>query len=270
MFLALNITLNNDSLDCTLKLRSSSPKFLSVLKQSGKNNFDLFSLFASLSNVFFIHTLLYTLPICLNYVLVLLNLKMPSKLNLPLRNQAPTRNLDRQKKLFKLLKRKIKIFPVSNLISEFIYKDSSLIEPRCLLIAVIEYPLTQSQRNEYISTKTGKRVTPFQYKVYDLVQQIPAGHVTSYKVLSDTLQSAPRAVGQALKLNPFCPLPVACHRVIAADRTIGGFAGGSGDHQLTADKKAKLQLEGCVFAENYIYKANADGSTEFFSDFAAV
>jgi O6-methylguanine-DNA--protein-cysteine methyltransferase len=88
--------------------------------------------------------------------------------------------------------------------------------------------------------------------------------------LSDTLQSAPRAVGQALKLNPFCPLPIACHRIIATDKTIGGFSGGSGDHQLTANKKAKLQSEGCIFAENYIYKANADGSTEFFSDFTLV
>ncbi|KAI8051737.1 6-O-methylguanine DNA methyltransferase, partial [Thamnidium elegans] len=100
--------------------------------------------------------------------------------------------------------------------------------------------------------------------------QIPTGHVTSYKILSDALKSAPRAVGQALKLNPFCPLPVACHRIIASDRTIGGFSGGSGDSQLTANKKSKLEAEGCEFKHDYIFKSNADGSTDFFSDFKIV
>lgn len=110
-------------------------------------------------------------------------------------------------------------------------------------------------------------VTPFQYKVYDLVAQVPKGHVTSYKVLSDTLKSAPRAVGQALRLNPFCPLPVPCHRVIASDLTIGGFSGSFGDSQLVANKKAMLELEGCSFNENYVFKNNVDGSQIMFKDF---
>ncbi|GAA5801397.1 hypothetical protein HPULCUR_006843 [Helicostylum pulchrum] len=113
-------------------------------------------------------------------------------------------------------------------------------------------------------------ITPFQFRVYDLARQIPIGHVTSYKILSDALKSSPRAVGQALKTNPFCPLPVACHRIIATDRTIGGFSGGSGDSQLTANKKSKLEAEGCGFEHDYIFKSNADGSTKFFSDFKIV
>jgi methylated-DNA-[protein]-cysteine S-methyltransferase len=97
--------------------------------------------------------------------------------------------------------------------------------------------------------------------------QIPEGQVTSYKVLSDTLKSAPRAVGQALRQNPFCPLPVPCHRVIATDYSLGGFAGGSGDHQLTANKKAKLEAEGCVFGDSYMYNHDINGSKAFFKDF---
>lgn len=123
------------------------------------------------------------------------------------------------------------------------------------------------ERIEFINFKTGKRVTPFQYKVYDLVLQIPEGQVTSYKVLSDTLKSAPRAVGQALRQNPFCPLPVPCHRVIATDYSLGGFAGGSGDHQFTANKKAKLEAEGCVFGDSYMYNHDIHGSKAFFKDF---
>lgn len=139
-----------------------------------------------------------------------------------------------------------------------------------LLLAVIKYPITVIERNEFVNVKTGRRITPFQYRVYDAVRQIPTGHVTSYKILSDLLTSAPRAVGQALKVNPFCPLPVACHRIIATDKSIGGFSGGSGDSQLTANKKSKLEAEGCEFERDYIYKCNADGSTAFFSDFKIV
>lgn len=92
--------------------------------------------------------------------------------------------------------------------------------------------------------------------------------MTSYKILSDTLKSAPRAVGQALRINPFCPLPIACHRVISSDKSLGGFSGASGNSLLTANKKAKLQNEGCIFEENYVFKCNKDGSTEFFQKFS--
>lgn len=134
-------------------------------------------------------------------------------------------------------------------------------------IAQVHFPISQKERESFINPKTGKTVTPFQYKVYDLVAQVPKGHVTSYKVLSDTLKSAPRAVGQALRLNPFCPLPVPCHRVIASDLTIGGFSGSFGDSQLVANKKAMLELEGCSFNENYVFKNNVDGSQIMFKDF---
>ncbi|KAI8330933.1 6-O-methylguanine DNA methyltransferase [Choanephora cucurbitarum] len=117
---------------------------------------------------------------------------------------------------------------------------------------------------EYINPKTGKRITPFQYKVYDLVSKIPSGQVTSYKALSDALSSSPRAVGQALRVNPFCPLPIPCHRVITSDHELGGFSGGSGDCQLTADKKSKLEAEGCVFDAHYGYKHDINGTKDFF------
>ncbi|KAI7901370.1 6-O-methylguanine DNA methyltransferase [Cokeromyces recurvatus] len=129
------------------------------------------------------------------------------------------------------------------------------------------YPRTQKERNGFINSKTGRKVTAFQFQVYDLIEQIPKGQVTSYKILSDALKSSPRAVGQALRLNPFCPLPIPCHRVIASDYTLGGFGGGFGDHQLTANKKAKLEAEGCVFGDHYLYKNDANGLRTFFSDF---
>lgn len=91
--------------------------------------------------------------------------------------------------------------------------------------------------------------------------------MSTYKAISDALKSHPRAVGQALRLNPFCPLPVPCHRVIATNLAIGGFSGGWGDCQFVADKKAKLASEGCVFNEYYEFQSNADGKKEIFTDF---
>lgn len=53
-------------------------------------------------------------------------------------------------------------------------------------------------------------------KVYTLLLQIPAGKVSSYASLAKALSTAPRAVGGALKRNPYAP-QVPCHRIICAD-----------------------------------------------------
>lgn len=86
-------------------------------------------------------------------------------------------------------------------------------------------------------------------KVYALLRQIPAGKVSTYKHLSDTLDSSPRAVGGALRKNPFAP-EVPCHRVIASTGFIGGFMG---DWQKVpsglncAKKRELLKAEGVEF-----------------------
>jgi len=67
-------------------------------------------------------------------------------------------------------------------------------------------------------------VTEFQKKVYNVVRKIPRGKTMSYKEVAEKINSSPRAVGQALKKNPYAP-KVPCHRVIKADGTIGGFNG---------------------------------------------
>lgn len=61
-----------------------------------------------------------------------------------------------------------------------------------------------------------KQVTDFQERVYTLLKQIPEGKVTTYAFLAKALNSSPRAVGGALRNNPFAP-EVPCHRCIAAD-----------------------------------------------------
>ncbi|QIW97215.1 hypothetical protein AMS68_002733 [Peltaster fructicola] len=67
-------------------------------------------------------------------------------------------------------------------------------------------------------------VTEYQERVYTLLRQIPSGKVSTYAAMSKALKSSPRAVGGALRRNPFAP-EVPCHRVIAASGYVGGFQG---------------------------------------------
>ena len=65
--------------------------------------------------------------------------------------------------------------------------------------------------------------TPFQRRLWNSIAAIPKGQTRSYGELASTLASAARAVGGACGANPY-PLIVPCHRVIAADGSLGGFA----------------------------------------------
>ena len=69
--------------------------------------------------------------------------------------------------------------------------------------------------------------TPFQESVWRALRDIPFGATVSYKTLAAAIRNpkAVRAVGSANGKNPLCII-IPCHRVIAADGTIGGYAGG--------------------------------------------
>ena len=63
----------------------------------------------------------------------------------------------------------------------------------------------------------------FQRRVWQQIAAIPLHRTRTYGEIAGLLESAPRAVGQACGANPF-PLVIPCHRVIAADGRLGGFA----------------------------------------------
>ncbi len=71
--------------------------------------------------------------------------------------------------------------------------------------------------------------TPFQRAVWEKTRGIPHGQTVSYAALAERLgsRSLARAVGGALSANPI-PLFVPCHRVLATDGSLGGFACGTG------------------------------------------
>jgi len=82
--------------------------------------------------------------------------------------------------------------------------------------------------------------TAFQRRVYEAAKKIPRGRVTTYKMIARRIKCRScRAIGQALRRNPFAPI-VPCHRVIASDLTPGGFHG----HQTGQAVRNKLKLLG--------------------------
>jgi methylated-DNA-[protein]-cysteine S-methyltransferase len=67
------------------------------------------------------------------------------------------------------------------------------------------------------------RGTPFQKRVWQLLQDIPSGTVLTYGELARRTSSSPRAVGGACGANPL-PIVIPCHRVVAV-HGLGGYAG---------------------------------------------
>lgn len=81
--------------------------------------------------------------------------------------------------------------------------------------------------------------TDFQKKVWAALQQIPYGTTSSYGSVAQQIgmtNAASRAIGLANGKNPI-PIVVPCHRVIGADGSLTGYAGG------LARKQTLLSLE---------------------------
>ena len=112
-----------------------------------------------------------------------------------------------------------------------------------------ETPLLCRARDQLLEYLAGERVefdlplapqgTPFQQKVWNTLRNIPYGQTRSYKdiALAVGCPKGFRAVGMANRSNPI-PIFIPCHRVIAADGSPGGYAGG------LELKQALLTIEG--------------------------
>jgi methylated-DNA-[protein]-cysteine S-methyltransferase len=96
------------------------------------------------------------------------------------------------------------------------------------------------------SRQPAKAPTAFEASVYAVVRGIPAGCAATYGAVARACGSGcARAVGGALRKNPFAP-EVPCHRVVAADRRLGGFFGKTSSELLEA-KRRLLESEGVLF-----------------------
>lgn len=83
--------------------------------------------------------------------------------------------------------------------------------------------------------------TPFQRRVWTALLRIPYGETWSYARLATETASVARAVGSANGANPISII-VPCHRVIGANGSLTGYAGG------LERKRALLLLEGALLA----------------------
>lgn len=116
-------------------------------------------------------------------------------------------------------------------------------------------PILTQARDELIEYFAGCRTnfsvpleligTPFQLSVWTELLKIPYAQTYSYRKLASCIkkQNAVRAVGSANGKNPLSII-VPCHRVIASDGTLGGYAGG------LEIKKNLLDLEFLVQGES--------------------
>jgi methylated-DNA-[protein]-cysteine S-methyltransferase len=80
---------------------------------------------------------------------------------------------------------------------------------------------------DFVDLALAPQGTPFQLRVWQELRRIPRGQAISYKELARRVGNprATRAVGQANGRNPI-PLIIPCHRVIAADGSLGGYSSG--------------------------------------------
>lgn len=86
--------------------------------------------------------------------------------------------------------------------------------------------------------------TPFEKRVWQCLRTIPYGQTVSYGAVARRIgcPRAARAVGAACRRNPLA-IVTPCHRVIAADQSLNGYAYG------LERKKYLLQLEQAAFVD---------------------
>jgi methylated-DNA-[protein]-cysteine S-methyltransferase len=85
--------------------------------------------------------------------------------------------------------------------------------------------------------------TPFQQKVWEALRKIPYGTTCSYKDIALKIghPNAVRAVGTAIGRNPIS-IMIPCHRVIASDGSLAGFAGGLDRKKMLLDIESSFPI----------------------------
>jgi AraC family transcriptional regulator of adaptative response/methylated-DNA-[protein]-cysteine methyltransferase len=90
-------------------------------------------------------------------------------------------------------------------------------------------------------SKIAEAGTEFQQTVWDELRRIPPGVTRSYQEVSERIgrPTAMRAVANANRLNR-CAIILPCHRVIGADGTLTGYAGGLWRKQWLLDHERRV------------------------------
>ncbi|HJR99220.1 MAG TPA: methylated-DNA--[protein]-cysteine S-methyltransferase [Actinomycetota bacterium] len=97
------------------------------------------------------------------------------------------------------------------------------------------------QRNRFDLALDRRLMGPFAEKVLRATSRVGFGELATYGDIAARIDRphAARAVGRALGSNPI-PIVVPCHRIVGADGSLTGYAGGM------SRKETLLRLEGSV------------------------
>lgn len=113
-------------------------------------------------------------------------------------------------------------------------------------VAAQDHPLARRAAQQLADYLDGRRRgfdlplrldgSPLHRAVWRLLEEIPYGATTTYGALAAQVGAPAQAVGQAVGANPVSVV-VPCHRVLGADGSLTGYAGGLGR------KRALLAIE---------------------------
>lgn len=106
---------------------------------------------------------------------------------------------------------------------------------------IAEYHMRKRKK---FTVQAAPQGTEFEKKVWNALLGIPYGQCMTYGELAEQIghPGASRAVGNAAAKNPV-PLVIPCHRLLAAERKLGGFAFG------LDEKRWLLKHEGVEWQE---------------------
>ncbi|AHF80939.1 methylated-DNA--protein-cysteine methyltransferase [Thermococcus paralvinellae] len=133
-------------------------------------------------------------------------------------------------------------------LKERINSLKALLEHRKVLVNLVEektdYPeivynalVGRIENEDALEFLSFRGITPFERKVYEiLTKKVKRGSVITYGELAKMLSTSPRAIGNAMRRNPY-PIIVPCHRVV--------LKSGLGNYTPKKEyKKVLLELEG--------------------------
>jgi methylated-DNA-[protein]-cysteine S-methyltransferase len=116
---------------------------------------------------------------------------------------------------------------------------------RSTLLAQAEMELKEyfQLRRKNFSLPLSPQGTPFQKKIWQLLLKIPYGKTISYSEEAQMFGNGKytRAVAGANRANPI-PIIIPCHRVIAKDGTLWGYASGLKNKQALQDLESQRKL----------------------------
>jgi methylated-DNA-[protein]-cysteine S-methyltransferase len=81
-----------------------------------------------------------------------------------------------------------------------------------------------------------------QRQVLEITRKIPKGKIMTYKAIAEKLDIHPRVVARALASNKH-PIIIPCHRIVHADRRVGGYTPKGQKEKIKLLKKEGIKIK---------------------------